>query len=162
MAKVRLLGPLRGNENKDSKKRNEMHENRIGLLWLARRWPKAFPDDTRMIHPLAIGIREKLIEAVSSEPDTASSRPDIEILLRALQVWTRSAPYVHAAAAGRSRVDLDGNVVSELDPKHQQFAKDVIDRRKQRAATPAKPAAVPVSPPKAFTRPLLSLRSSQA
>ena len=158
MARVRLLDPQRGNENKDTKKRNQLHENRITLRWMAKRWPKAFPDDTRAIFPLMIGIREVILDAVKDDP----SAPSADLLLRALQMWTKSAPYVHAAAHGNPRVDLDGTVVSELDPKHQQFAKDVIDRRKQRAATPVKPAAVPVSPPRATTRPLLSLRRAQA
>ena len=162
MPKIKMLRPLELNENLAPQKVEELRATHSALLWLAENFPAAFPDHTKNLRPLAIGVHERLEAILSSERDTASSAPDIEILLRALQVWTRSAPYVHAAAAGRSRVDLDGNVVSELDPKHQQFAKDVIDRRKQRAATPVKPAPVPVSPPKPFTRPVLSLRRAQA
>ena len=64
-----------------------------------RRWPNVFPVESTDIHPLAIGTRAQLIEALGTPP---------AIVGIALRYWTCTAPYVTAIIRGRVRIDLDG------------------------------------------------------
>jgi sRNA-binding protein len=166
MSKVTLLKPMRGLDNRDSDKRKLNHATNVALRWMAARWPEAFPDDTDRIHPLVIGIRDQILDALSSSPDTASSAPDTGLILRALGIWTRSPPYCRAAAAGRDRINLDGSVASPIQPSHQAYAQRLLDERKERQQAKRAPASPPpprpAPAPKATTRPVIKLRRASA
>lgn len=162
MPKVRLLQPLRGNDYTSSKKRELFHATHVALLWLAKHYPQAFPEEVKAVHPLAIGVREQLLDALSSAPDTAPSRPDTAILLRALGIWTKSIPYLNAAAKGRDRLNLDGTVATPISEAHRAYARRLLDERRARQkATPAPtPKPKPIAPQKASARPVLKLRKA--
>ena len=159
MPKVMLLKSFRGADNADAKKRALMHATHVALQWLANRWPRAFPRDTRDLHPLVIGVHEEILQGVEGEPDA----PDPEILHRAVSIWTRSAPYVTAAAQGKDRIHLDGSVASPIKPSHQAYARRLLEERKARRA-PSKPVSSPrpIAPPRVPKRPVIKLRRASA
>ncbi len=162
MPKVKLLLPLRVNKNVPPEKAEELLATNRALRWMAQQYPVAFPQDTQALHPLAIGIAEQVLDTLSSSPDTASSGPDTDVVLRALGVWTRSIPYITAAAEGRSRLNLDGTVSTPISEPHQAYAKRLLDERRarQKAAKAPAPKPAKIAPPRASTRPKLSLRRS--
>ena len=165
MPKVMLLQGFRCPESTDEETRARMHATHIALQWLAKRWPRAFPRDTRDLHPLAIGVHEEILQGAKDEPDA----PPPEILHRTVVIWTRSMPYVTAASQGKDRIHLDGSVASPIKPSHQRYAKKVMEERKNKHAQ-AKRAPAPASPPlpapapapKATTRPVIKLRRASA
>ena len=110
------------------------------------------------LHPLAIGIRDQVLEAIASEPNA----PDAGIVLRALGMWTKSGPYVTAAAKGRNRLNLDGTVATPISDAHRAYAQRVLDERKARRkpATASKPTPAPIARSGASTRPTLTRRRS--
>ena len=158
MPKVKPRQSLRGHENTAQAQRDLMHATHVALQWLPQRWPAAFPDVTKQIHPLAIGVRDQVLEPLKIEPNA----PDVGIVLRALGIWTKSGPYVTAAAKGRDRLNLDGSVASPISDVHRAYAHRVLDKRKARrrptAATEPKPTSL--APPRVSTPPTLTLRKS--
>lgn len=164
MPKIKLLQPLRVNKNAPPEQAAMMLATNRALRWLAQQFPVAFPHDTKALHPLAIGIREQVLDAVSSSGDTASSAPDTDVALRALGLWTRSLAYVIAAADGRDRLNLDGTVSTPISAAHQAYARRVLDERKarKRAAKAPTPRPKPTAPTRVPTRAVIKLRRASA
>lgn len=158
MPKVQLLRPLRGHDNSDQAKRDRKHSIRIALLWLAKHFPKAFPEDAGSIHPLAIGVRDQIDHAIR----THREHPDTETLLEAVSTWTQSHPYLVAAAKGRDRINLDGTVSGPIKLGHRRYAQRLLRARRERlkAKLELKPKPPAKQPPRAPARPLLSLRKA--
>jgi hypothetical protein len=108
MPKVKPRQSLRGHENTAQAQRDLMHATHVALQWLPQRWPAAFSDETKLIHLLAVAVRDQVLEATKAEPDA----PNAKIVLRALGIWSKSRPYVRALAQSRENINLDGSVAS--------------------------------------------------
>ncbi len=79
---------------------------------LRERYPKAFTRDPKAIMPLAIGLHKEL----------ARAGYDRKALYKALKYYTNSYAYLGALAAGKPRVNLDGEPVGTVSEEHQQEA----------------------------------------
>lgn len=87
------------------------------LDYLARRFPAAFGTDAAALAPLAVGIRDSLAARIATDPAA-----DAPAVLWALRRWCLSRAYVAAVAAGRPRVNLDGQPVEAPAAEHQAQA----------------------------------------
>lgn len=156
MPKIKLLQPLRVNRSVSPEKVEELLGTEKTLRWLAQQYPVAFPQNTRDLHPIGIDIRDQLLEAIGTD----ANAPDAGIVFRALGMWTKSGPYVTAAAKGRVRLNLDGTISSPISDAHRAYAQRVLDERKVRRkpATAPKLRPVPIAPSRSPTRPTLNLR----
>jgi sRNA-binding protein len=76
-------------------------------------------------------------------------------LARWLKFWTRNPAYVQRLAKGVHRHNLDGHDAGLIDAAHVRYARRKLIGSTEAAAPPA-PKQTP-KPPKAITRPVLSL-----
>jgi sRNA-binding protein len=79
---------------------------------LRERFPKAFASDPEAIMPLALGIHRELMSLGYHR----------KALYKALMIHTDSPTYLAALAAGKPRVNLDGEPVSPVSDEHRQEA----------------------------------------
>jgi sRNA-binding protein len=89
-----------------------MQATHAALAYLARRWPEAFADDAAKAHPLAVGARERVLEASIADP----SAPDRKWLARALALWCGSIEYLAALARATPRVHLTARTPGRSTP----------------------------------------------
>lgn len=101
------------------------------LAYLARRFPAAFAGSAADVQPLAVGIRAPLAEACASDPEA-----DAPAVLWALRRWCLARAYLEAVAAGRARVNLDGQPAEAPAVEHQTQARARLDT--EGAATAAR------------------------
>lgn len=101
------------------------------LAYLARRFPAAFAGSAADVQPLAVGIRAPLAEACAADPEA-----DAPAVLWALRRWCLARAYLEAIAAGRARVDLDGQPAEAPAVEHQAQARARLDT--EGAATAAR------------------------
>jgi ProP effector len=99
-----------------------MHE---GVDQLATLYPLCFFRTHELRRPLKIGIREDII---AQHPEL---QPDM--IVSALQIYTRCVPYWSTLKAGAARIDLDGNVAGEVTLEDEQAAKRKIAKAARRA-----------------------------
>jgi ProP effector len=99
-----------------------MHD---GVDQLATLYPLCFFRTHELRRPLKIGIREDII---AQHPEL---QPDM--IVSALQIYTRCAPYWSTLKAGAARIDLEGNVVGEVTLEDEQAAKRKIAKAARRA-----------------------------
>lgn len=101
------------------------------LAYLARRFPAAFAGSAADVQPLAVGIRALLAEACAADPEA-----DAPAVLWALRRWCLARAYLEAVAAGRPRVNLDGQPAEAPAIEHQAQARARLDT--EGAATAAR------------------------
>jgi ProP effector len=101
-----------------------MHE---GIDLLAELHPRCFCRTNR--RPLKIGISE---EFMSQHPEMSRHR-----IKRLLKEYTQSTEYWSTLTAGAPRIDLAGNVASEVTAADEEDAKRKIAKEATRAATQA-------------------------
>jgi sRNA-binding protein len=89
-----------------------LKESHTILPELRERYPKAFPKNPEAVMPLQIGLHKQLIEAGY----------DRRALFKAFKFYTNSRAYLAALAAGKPRVNLDGEPVGPVSEEHQQEA----------------------------------------
>jgi sRNA-binding protein len=99
-----------------------MHE---GVDQLATLYPLCFFRTHELRRPLKIGIREDII---AQHPEL---QPDM--IVSALQIYTRCVPYWSTLKAGTARIDLDGNVAGEVRLEDEQAAKRKVAKAARRA-----------------------------
>ena len=88
-----------------------MHE---GTDQLATFYPLCFFPTHELRRPLKIGIREDII---AQHPEL---QPDM--IVSALQIYTRCVPYWSTLKVGAARLDLDGNVAGEVTLEDERAA----------------------------------------
>jgi ProP effector len=82
------------------------------IAQFARLFPKAFSTEPSQARPLAIGVKELLVEQCKLSPKSVS---------KALHRYTRSTAYLRATVEGAVRVNLDGEpagVVTQGQAEH--------------------------------------------
>lgn len=96
----------------ESKGRWRFDETNTILPKLCERYPKAFVTDPEATMPLALGLHKQLLRAGYKS----------HALFKAFTVYTNSRAYLEALAAGKPRVNLDGEPVGAVSEEHQQEA----------------------------------------
>lgn len=80
------------------------------LQWLAATFPKAF-DNAIKIHPLKIGIMEDIFLHTEKAIEAGFSKSKLR---EAVVVFTRRIDYLTCLKAQEYRIDLEGNIVSQV------------------------------------------------
>jgi len=96
---------------------NSMPEASAILAELCERYPKAFFVYPEAAMPLAINIHKKLIAA-------GYNRKAVAV---ALGTYASAQPYLAALAAGKPRVNLDGEPVGKVTEAQREFAKAQLE-----------------------------------
>jgi sRNA-binding protein len=110
------------------------------IAYLADAYPQCFAVYGQRRRPLKIGISDDLAPLVPFAEDD---------LKAALRYYTRNDAYLRACVGGASRIDLDGNAVSEVTAKEAAHAKKVLsDQERWKAKKKAARNKVVVLPPK--------------
>ncbi len=135
------------------------------LAELRERYPKAFVTDPRAVMPLMLRVNNPLVRAGY----------DPRAVRDALREYVSARAYLEALAAGKPRVNLDGEPVGFVSEKHQADAKTWLESPEGRPplmwkkAKPQKPVALsgtvqqPQEPRKKTTAmPTLELAGIQA
>lgn len=130
------------------------------LSELSKRHPLAFPVDPAAVMPLAINIHKKLIAA-------GHDRQAVSVALRQ---HVSSPAYLAALAAGKPRVNLDGEPVGHVSEIHQAEARAALENPNTRHKRPAQRSPIALtgtlSPSQAPNRkksmPVLELTVAQA
>jgi sRNA-binding protein len=97
---------------------------------LTRLYPKAFSTDPSRVRPLAIGLKDVLLQQCKRSP---------KHLENAMRRYTGSAGYLNATVEGAVRVDLDGQDAGVVTVHQAEYAKRRLAKMAERLA--AKPAA---------------------
>jgi len=100
---------------------------------LTRLYPKAFSTDPSQVRPLAVGLKDVLLQQCTRSP---------KHLENAMRRYTGSAGYLKATVEGAVRVDLDGQEAGVVTVYQAEYAKRRLAKMAERFA--AKPA-VPVT-----------------
>lgn len=130
---------------------------------LRERYPKAFATDPGAVMPLMLKVHEPLVLAGYGK----------KAVRAALSEYVSAPAYLEALAAGKPRVDLDGEPVGFVSEKHQADARAWLESLEGRPPLPGKkpkrPAVAlsgtleqPQEPPKKTTMPTLELTGTQA
>lgn len=146
---------------------NPMTEPTKNLLYeLRERYSKAFATDPGAVMPLMLRVHKKLIRA-GYDPKAVSA---------ALREYISTPAYLEALAAGKPRIDLDGEPVGFVSEKHQADARTWLESPDGRPSEawklrkyPKSPAVVlsgtleqSKEPPKKTTMPTLEFTGTQA
>ena len=89
------------------------------LIEFKRRFPKAIPKDSNIKLPFKSGIHMDMM-AAGVDPDK------IDIFL---QMYTRSDAYLKAVLSGSPRIDLQGNIISQITAEEKSHAEELIKRK---------------------------------
>jgi sRNA-binding protein len=130
---------------------------------LRDRYPKAFPADPGAVMPLMLRVHKPLIRA-GYDPKAVSA---------ALKEYVNAPAYLEALAAGKPRINLDGETVGFVSEQHQTDAKVWLGSPEGRPALlwkkPKRPAVAlsgtieqPQEPPKKKTMPTIELTATLA
>jgi sRNA-binding protein len=99
---------------------------------LTRLYPKAFSTDPSQVRPLAVGLKDVLLQQCTRSP---------KHLENAMRRYTGSAGYLKATVEGAVRVDLDGQEAGVVTVYQAEYAKRRLAKMAERfAAKPAVPA----------------------
>jgi sRNA-binding protein len=99
---------------------------------LTRRYPNAFSADPTRVRPLAVGLKDVLLQQCTRSP---------KHLENAMRRYTGSAGYLNATIEGAVRVDLDGQDAGVVTVHQAEYAKRRLAKMAARlAAKPAVPA----------------------
>jgi sRNA-binding protein len=118
---------------------------------LTKLYPNAFSADPSRVRPLAIGLKDVLLQQCKRSP---------KHLENAMRRYTGSAGYLNATVEGAVRVDLDGQEAGVVTVHQAEYAKRRLAKMAERlAARPAVPSTnmQPAKPPRVvvaeFARP---------
>jgi sRNA-binding protein len=129
------------------------------LAELRERYPKAFPLDPEAVMPLMLHVHKKLIAAGY----------DRKAVSAALGQYVNAPAYLKTLAAGKPRVNLDGEPVGFVSEVHQTDAKEKLENPAARKTWKPRPRislagtiAPSQEPPKRTPMPQIELTAVQA
>jgi sRNA-binding protein len=99
---------------------------------LAKLCPAAFSTDPSLVRPLAVGVKEMLLERYSLSPEAIDG---------ALKYYTGSTHYLNVVVEGAARVDLDGQSVGTVTMRQAEHAQRRLVKMAERTAAKPKPDA---------------------
>lgn len=119
-------------------KRRRAAEAREFLNRLSERYPACFTRDRDKIHPLAIGIQQKLRAELNADPEWQETPG--WLVRQALAIYTRAPAYLQATVEKRPRINLDGSVAGEVTEQEQEHARARLEeiRARREARQPKK------------------------
>lgn len=119
--------------NKSQK--NKSKKARIdALLWLAANFPDAF-DNSLRIRPLKKGIMDDILLYADKALEAGVSKSKLR---EAVVLFTRRLDYLACLKAREMRVDLQGNVVSEVSEEEAEHAATKIKKRVEKSVKNAR------------------------
>jgi sRNA-binding protein len=101
---------------------------------LAKLYPGAFSTDSSRVRPLAIGLKELLLQHCKRSPRSIEN---------AMRRYTGSTGYLNAMVEGAARVGLDGQSAGFVTMPQAEYAQRRLAKMAQRLA--AKPNAAPTT-----------------
>lgn len=127
------LHPHTANVNK-SQKNSSQRTRQEALKWLAKRFPEAFDNETR-IRPLKIGIREDILKYADEAEKVGISKSKLR---EAVAVFTRRVDYLSCLKGREMRIDLDGNPSTEVSEEEAERATNKLNKRVEKSARNAR------------------------
>lgn len=119
----------------NKKQKNQSKKARLDALsWLAVTFPKAF-DNSVSISPLKIGIMADIMEYVDQAAEVGISKSKLR---EAVVLFTRRLDYLACLKAREMRIDLQGNVISEVTEEEAEHAAVKIKRRVEKSVRNAR------------------------
>ena len=110
----------------EERRAREKKERDKFLSFLALAFPKAIFVDRDQRVPLKIGIAQDILDKLQGMD--AQWNYFNKQRYKMLHNYCHSIPYLEKLAAGVPRVDLEGNVVSEIEEEHRENARKEIER----------------------------------
>lgn len=115
-------------KNKSKKARSD------ALLWLAANFPSAF-DNSLRIRPLKAGIMDEILHYADKAQEVGISKSKLR---EAVVLFTRRLDYLTCLKAREMRIDLQGNVVSEVTEDEAEHAAAKIKKRVEKSVKNAR------------------------
>ncbi|CEG55669.1 ProQ/FinO family protein [Legionella fallonii] len=119
----------------NKKQKNKSKKARLDALsWLAVTFPNAF-DNSVSISPLKKGIMADIMEYAEQAVQAGISKSKLR---EAVVLFTRRLDYLTCLKAREMRIDLQGNVVSEVTDEEAEHASVKIKRRVEKSVRNAR------------------------
>ncbi len=119
----------------NKKQKNKSKKARLDALsWLAVTFPKAF-DNSVFISPLKKGIMDDIMEYADQAAEAGISKSKLR---EAVVLFTRRIDYLTCLKAREMRIDLQGNVISEVTEEEAEHAAVKIKRRVEKSVRNAR------------------------
>lgn len=115
--------------------KNQSKKARLdALVWLATNFPKAF-DNSVCIRPLKTGIMDDILQFADQAAEAGISKSKLR---EAVVLFTRRLDYLTCLKAREMRIDLQGNIVSEVTLEEAQHAAAKIKKRVEKSVRNAR------------------------
>ncbi len=119
----------------NKKQKNKSKKARLDALsWLATTFPKAL-DNSVCISPLKKGIMDDIMEYAEQAAEAGISKSKLR---EAVVLFTRRLDYLACLKAREMRIDLQGNVISEVTEEEAEHAAVKIKRRVEKSVRNAR------------------------
>jgi ProP effector len=99
---------------------------------LAKLCPAAFSTDSSLLRPLAVGVKELLLQHCNLSPESIDD---------ALKHYTGSTGYLKVLVEGAERVGLDGKSAGTVTARQAEYAQRRLTRTAERTAAKADASA---------------------
>ncbi len=119
-----------------SQKNHSKRARSEALVWLAAHFPKAF-DNSLRIRPLKRGIMDDILHYAEKAAEAGISKSKLR---EAVVVFTRRLDYLACLKAREMRIDLDGNIVSDVSVEEADHAAAKIKKRVEKSVRNARKA----------------------
>jgi len=129
------LHPRTADINKKQKNQSKKIRNEA-LIWLAQTFPQAF-DNSISIQPLKLGIMEEILVHADKAAEAGISKSKLR---EAVVLFTRRIDYLASLKAREGRIDLQGNLVSQVTEEDAEQAATKIKKRVEKSAKNARQA----------------------
>lgn len=117
-----------------SQKNKSKRARSDALLWLAANFPTAF-DNSLRIRPLKAGIMDDILQHADKALEVGISKSKLR---EAVVLFTRRLDYLTCLKAREMRIDLQGNVVTEVSEDEAEHASAKIKKRVEKSARNAR------------------------
>ena len=104
------------------------------LAWLAMTFPNAFDNSVR-ISPLKVGIIEDILQFTDKAAEAGISKSKLR---EAVVLFTRRLDYLACLKSREMRIDLNGNVFSEVTEEEAEHAAAKIKKRVEKSVRNAR------------------------
>lgn len=114
------------NKTQKNKSKKARHD---ALLWLAANFPAAF-DNSLRIRPLKVGIMDDILLRADEAVQVGISRSKLR---EAVVLFTRRLDYLACLKAREMRIDLDGNLATEVSEEEAEHAALKIKKKVEKS-----------------------------
>ncbi|CAM2841238.1 ProQ/FinO family protein [Legionella worsleiensis] len=117
-----------------SQKNQSRRARSQALVWLAANFPSAF-DNSLRIRPLKTGIMDDILQFADKAAEAGISKSKLR---EAVVLFTRRLDYLTCLKAREKRIDLQGNVVSDVSDEEAEHAAAKIKKRVEKSVRNAR------------------------